>query len=181
MISMNNIRNMEPRERNMVMAAAAFIALTILWVGVYEPLAARRATMKNKIETKAEELAEASALSGRMESLRAGLNKLEADVRRRPQGLSLVGEIEGLAQMTGARENITGITPQQPQTAGNIKETLLDVNMQKITLARLVRFAEGVRNSDASLRVKRVSIKPQFKDPSLLDVSITIAGYEAAQ
>ncbi|MBI4666531.1 MAG: type II secretion system protein M [Nitrospinae bacterium] len=174
-------QNMAPRERWLVSGGGIMALLTFLWVGVYEPVVEKRESMKHKIEAKAEELMEVKGLAVRAARLKADLTSFTARLKKNPAGVSPLSEIEGLTQAGGVRENVTGMSPQQPVLMGEFRESTLEISMEKVGLPRLLMFIQSLKDAQGVLRVKRVSIKPQFKDPSLLDVSMTIAGYELAK
>lgn len=173
-----SLNNVSPREKMTLAAAGIFMTATMLWVGVYEPAVEKRVAMRKKIETKTAEVAEARGLAGAILGRKAEMARFERRLAARPAGFSVITEMENLAQSSGARENVVSMTPQRPAELGGYRESAVDLALEKTTLPKLLRLLQSMRDSHGLLRVKRLTVRPQYKDPSLLDVSMTVAGYE---
>jgi hypothetical protein len=180
-MKMFSLNNVSAREKTALALAAFFVAATVLWVGVYEPAVEKRSAMRKKIVTKMTEVEESRALARTISGLRGDMARFDARLAGRPPGFSVITEMETLAQSSGARENIVSMTPQRPAELGGYKESGVELTMEKTTLPKLLRMLQSMRDSHGLLTVKRLTVKPQYKDPSLLDVSMTVAGYEAAR
>lgn len=178
MVSLNNL---SAREKMALAVAVVFVAVTTLWIGVYESAVEKRSAMRKKIVTKTAEVEESRALVRSISGLRGDMARFDARLAGRPPGFSVITEMETLAQSSGARENIVSMTPQRPAELGGYKESGVELTMEKATLPRLLRLLQAMRDSHGLLRVKRLTVKPQYKDPSLLDVSMTVAGYEVSR
>jgi general secretion pathway protein M len=176
-----SLNNASEREKMALIVAAFFVAVTILWVGVYEPAVEKRASMRKKMETKTLEVAESKALARTISTLKGEIARFDTRLAAKPAGYSVITEMETLAQSSGARENVVSMTPQRPAELGGYRESGVELTLEKTTLPKLLRMLQAMRDSHGLLRVKRMTIKPQYKDPSLLDVSMTVAGYEAVR
>lgn len=180
-MKMFSLSNVSPREKITLAVAAVFVTVTVLWVGVYEPAVEKRSATRKKIATKTAEVEESRALARTISRLRGEMARFDSRLAGNPPGFSVITEMETLAQSSGARENVVSMTPQRPAELGGYKESAVELAMEKTTLPKLLRMLQAMRDSHGLLRVKRLTIKPQYKDPSLLDVSMTVAGYEAAR
>lgn len=180
-MKMFSLNNVSARERVALALAAVFVAVTTLWVGVYEPAVERRSAMKKKIAVKTAEVEESRVLARTISGLRGDVARFETRLAGRPPGFSVITEMESLAQSSGARENVVSMTPQRPAELAGYKESAVELAMEKTTLPKLLRMLQAMRDSHGLLRLKRLTVKPQYKDPSLLDVSMTVAGYEMAR
>lgn len=178
MVSLNNV---SARDKMALAVAVVFVAVTTLWLGVYEPAVEKRSAMRKKIVTKTTEVEEARALARTISGLRGDMARFDTRLAGRPTGFSVITEMETLAQSSGARENIVSMTPQRPAELGGYKESGVELTMEKTTLPKLLRLLQAMRDSHGLIRVKRLTVKPQYKDPSLLDVSMTVAGYEVSR
>ncbi|MBF0291267.1 MAG: type II secretion system protein M [Nitrospinae bacterium] len=176
-----SLNNVSAREKTALAVAGFFVAATILWVGVYEPAVEKRSAMRKKIETKSVEVEESRALVRKISSIKAEMARFDSRLAGKPAGFSVITEMENLAQSSGARENVVSMTPQRPAELGGYRESGVELVIEKTTLPKLLRLLKAMRESQGLLRVKRMTIKPQYKDPSLLDVSLTVAGYEVAR
>lgn len=178
MFSLNNV---SAREKIALAAVVVFVAVTLLWVGVYEPAVEKRSSMRKKIETKSAEVEESRTLVRKISAIKTEMARFDTRLGGKPAGFSVITEMENLAQSSGARENVVSMTPQRPAELGGYRESGVELVMEKTTLPKILRLLQAMRDSQGLLRVKRMAIKPQYKDPSLLDVSITVAGYEVVR
>lgn len=176
-----SLNNVSAREKTALAVAGLFVAVTALWVGVYEPAVEKRSSMRKKIETKSVEVEESRALVRKISAIKGEMARFDTRLSGKPAGFSVITEMENLAQSSGARENVVSMTPQRPAELGGYRESGVELVLEKTTLPKLLRLLQAMRDSQGLLRVKRMTIKPQYKDPSLLDVSITVAGYEVVR
>ncbi|MGK7345710.1 MAG: type II secretion system protein GspM [Candidatus Nitrospinota bacterium M3_3B_026] len=176
---MNALASLTPRERVIVLLGSLFAVIVLSWIAVYEPAAQRHETLARKIESKERELAEVSALARKYVRMKEGFDRLNRRLKGRPRDFSPLSELESLAGGAGARDSVASMTPLPPRDIEGYTESLIKIEMEKTTLPELVRLLKAMRESGAVFRVKRVSIKPEYDDPSRLDVSMTVAAYGA--
>jgi general secretion pathway protein M len=176
-----SLSGLSARERVALAAASVFVVGTALWLGVYEPAVEKREALRKKIATKTAEIEESKTLARGIADLKSQTARFDARLMARPAGFSVITEMETLAQSSGVRENVVSMNPQRPADVAGYKESAVELVMERTPLSKLLRLLESMRDSQGLLRVKRITIKPQYKDPSLLDVSMTVAGYEKAR
>lgn len=176
---MKSIDQLSSREKNALAILAAFISVTFLWFGVYEPAIDKRDTLIRKIEIKKNELIEARALADALVEQKADFSAFITRLNKQEAGSAPLSEVEALAVAAGIRESITNMSPSPPVMMDKFSETRLEIKMRGISLASLIDFLESLKGSKSEARVNRITIKPQFKDPSLLNLSLTLAFYEA--
>ncbi|MBI4828982.1 MAG: type II secretion system protein M [Nitrospinae bacterium] len=178
---MEKFNALQPRERWAVTAGAAVVALTAAWLGVYDPVVSSRYALERRIEATKTELTELAGLAERYQSIRRRFTALDAKLAAQPEDFSAVTAIESLAAAAGVSGQITSMTPQPPQTMEGYEEQPVTARLEEVTLPQLVVLLESARGAEHYLRVKRVSIRPQYKKPDLLDVTLTLAGYRVAR
>jgi type II secretory pathway component PulM len=167
-----------PRERTMVGGALLFALATFLWIGVYEPVVEGRAKLVRSIESKKEELAEVRGLAGRVSALQTTFVAFDAKLRARSGAVSPLSEVESLTDAAGIRENVTAMSPTQKTPLDGYTEQVVAVRLKKMSYGRLMAFIKQMGASESGLRIKRMTVKPEYEDPTLLDVVLSIAAYE---
>lgn len=175
------IKGMNERERLMVIVAGIFIFVTVGWLGVWEPAVERREALVVKIEAKKKEKLMVEALAAKLRGAKLLFGRLEMKLRSQEGGFSPLGVMENMAAAAGLKENVVSMTPQPPVEIEGYVEALIALKLEKVELSQLVAFLKLVQNSKNYLRVKRVSIKPQYENPEWLNVSLSISGYESAK
>ncbi len=175
-----NLKNISYREKIIGAVAAAFIIVTILWLGVYEPAVERSETMTLKLEAKERELTEVKGLSKRYMEVRSRLNVFENKLKTQTKGFSSLAVMESLAKNAGVQNNVSYMAPRSPVALEGYRELPVELRLKQISLGKLISFLKAAKASGNYLRVKRIAVKPQYENQELLDVSISIAGYEKA-
>jgi len=175
------LKGMNQRERLMVITAGVFIAVTVGWLGVWEPAVEGREALVVKIKAKQKEKLEVEALAEKFRGAKLRFSRLEAKLESQGERFSPLGEMESIAESAGLKENMVSMTPQPPVEVEGYIESLIALKLEKVELSKLVSFLKLVRNSRNYLRVKRVSITPQYENPEWLNVSLSVAGYELAK
>jgi len=169
------LKNITPRERMMLAAVIAVLAVTFAWLGVYEPLVADRQTLKRKIAAKKRELGEVEALALKVIGIKERFARLGEKIKDGQNNASAVSSMEALASSAGIGGNIVSMSPIPSVEIEGYKESVVDMKMEKVSLVQLKTFLESMMRSPGVMRVKRISIKPQFEDASVLDVSVSVA------
>jgi type II secretory pathway component PulM len=173
------IKGMNERERILVIAAGIFIFITVGWLGVLEPTVERRDALVLKIEAKKKEKQAVDALAARFHSAKLRFRRLEMKLKSQGVGFSPLGVMENMAASAGLKENVVSMNPQPQVEIEGYMESLIALKLEKVELSKLVTFLKLIQNSENYLRVKRVSIKPQYENPEWLTVSLSITGYES--
>ncbi len=167
------------RERIMVTFGGGALLLTLIFVGVYEPLIDGRRALEKKVAARERELGEIAQIADRVFDLR---QKLAAFNARLVGGaaVSPLSELEDLTTAMGMEENVSSMSPGQRLTIGGYEEQIITLQLKKVTLGKVTGLLKELAKSKNGLRVKRLEIKPEFEDPSLLTVSLSVAAYKPA-
>ncbi|VAX17019.1 hypothetical protein MNBD_NITROSPINAE02-1577 [hydrothermal vent metagenome] len=173
------LNNISPRERVMVFSVALVAVISFLWLGVYDPLVEGRVTLKRKIDVKKKELVEVSILSKRVREEKKRYERLRKKLNALPRGLSAIAAMESLATEAGIRGKIVSMSPQPSVNIEGYKESLINIQIRNVSLQEIKLFLESKQESQNVFRIKRISMKPKFDDPSLMDISMSVASYEA--
>ena len=169
--------NLSAREKIIVTGGGALAALLLLWALFLEPAARERKETAQKIETKKNELAQSKELARKVMEAKSRFGALETRLAA-AEGPSLISVVENLAKSSGIKSNVTTMEPQPPTELDRYLESSVNIKMEKVSLSGLIDFLTIASRQSVYLRMKRVSIKPQFQNPDLLDAGITICWYE---
>ncbi len=175
---MNGFNSMTSREKLSVSICVIFTLATIFWLMVYEPAVEKRRILLRKIDKKQEELIEVTAIADRVVELKKEFDQFEKRIAKNRSETSILSRIETVANETGARENVTSMSPSPPVTTDKYRESVIQIKIEKISLDGLVRFLSELKESGRGSRVKQLSVKTEFDDPSLLKVTVAVAFIE---
>lgn len=177
METMTMLANMSPRERTAAIGGGALAILILLWATVADPIAKGRVALAQKIESKKREIVEVRELSGKLLAVKGRFGALERRMAERG-GPSLLSVVESAANAARVKERAASMEPQPPAEVEGYMESSVALKMDKIGLGGLVDFLKEVAAQKTFIRVKRISVKPLFENPDLLDVSLTLCWYE---
>jgi len=171
------LNSMNSRERVMVVGGGALAAVILMWAMIIDPTVKGRAELAARIETKKKEIVEVRELARKISLARIKFGALE---RRMPEpgGSSLLSTMESIATESGIKESVASMEPQPQMEVEGYSESSVAMRMEKVKLKELVGFLNEVGRRKSYIRVKRLTIKPLYEDPDLLEVKLTVSWYE---
>jgi hypothetical protein len=104
--------------------------------------------------------------------------KRSQDVMRRGREIQLMGMLETLAKQQGV--NIGDMKQATPSvdTAAKVRENKVEVNIQVITIDRLVEFLEELERRSKTIAIRKLHVRQNFQQPDQLEVSFTVSNFE---
>ncbi len=169
---------MSSRERNLVLGALIFVTLSVLYALVFSPLAERGNTWQRKTANVKKEYAEFQKLRAEYVEIEAALSGLQVKLTSSGSDASLLARMEATARSLGLQERITSMKPFSTDLDSGIRESSVEIRMEKLDLKGVVDLLEKVESSENNTRVGRLRVKTRFDDPSLVDVTILISALE---
>jgi len=175
----NLLVKMSSRERNLVLGALIFVTLSVLYALVFSPLAERGNMWQRKTANVKKEYAEFLKLRVEYVEIKAALSRLQANITSGGSDDSLLARMEATARSLGLQDRITSMKPFSTDHDSGIKESSVEIRMEKLDLKGVVDLLEKVENSESNTRVGRLRVKTRFDDPSLVDVTILVSALES--
>lgn len=165
------------REKAIIALGVAFLVVLGFWLGVWDPVHAHLALLDRRVEAKRTEQREIQDLAARFGQLRGKIDAIETHLRR-SKDFSILSYLEALAKRQKVQDRIVQMKPKPGETTRYYRENAVEIKMEKVRLAELVRYLYEVENSPELLRVKQLQIRPRFDDPDVLDVRFQVSSYE---
>jgi general secretion pathway protein M len=174
----NLLAKMSSRERNLVFGALIFVTLSVLYALVFSPLAERGNTWQRKTANVRREYAEFLKLRTEYVEMDSALSGLQANLTSSGSDSSLLARMEATARSLGLQERITSMKPFSTDLDSGIRESSVEIRMEKLDLKGLVDLLEKVESAENNTRVGRLRVKTRFDDPSLVDITILVSVLE---
>jgi general secretion pathway protein M len=163
------------REKVMVGGGSLLVIIIIMYAFIISPFSKRIVRLEELIDAEKVALRE-------MMILKEQYLQAQDQVKKRkplPPKFSFLSHLETLARQSNVK--IDSIRPGSTETTASYKETLIDVKIERITLDQLVEFLYKIEISgDYPLKVKKIHIKPTYKNPQYLEVSFQIVSIQPA-
>lgn len=161
---------LEPRDKRTLIIGGAVAALILLYSFVLSPFTEDLSRRRDAIPKKERELAEMRVLREQYQEMQQRLQEAQAAAAKRGPILT---EIENLTKRANLGGKIVSLKPQAGAQAAGFKESLVEVRLDGITLYDVVNYVFLLEK--AAFRIKKLTFKPRFDNPKLLNATVVVA------
>lgn len=168
--------NLSQRERKILIAAGVVFALLLVYLGL-DSLLRGYDELDRDIAKQERDLVTLGRLSAQYQDTRRQLTQIKAKLDQTQKGFSVLSFIEDLANKENIRENIGSMKPKKLPVNEQYEETLVEIQMDNVTLPKLIDFIFKIENSGHLLKVKRLRIKTRYDNRDLLYVTLQVSTY----
>jgi general secretion pathway protein M len=160
------------RERNLVaMLGAGFAVLLVFLIGLGFSSAIHR--RQSAVEGKTKALVQLGTLASTYAERARVRTQLE---QRLKSPVRLFTYIDEIAKKQGVdigdmqdRGSVTG--------ADKITESLVEFDLNKMTIDRLTKFLAAIEQNPQMVKVKKIRLRTRLDDPNAVDAALTVAAY----
>lgn len=166
------LSRLAPRERVMVSAAAAAVALFAVFLvgtGISRSIAGR----EERIEEKTRLLAQIGKLTQGYRQVQAERTALES--RLKAPAVPLMSFVAQTGQQLGIEVN--DLRPGTPGGSEGVSEESVEVSLARVDLPKLARLLDGLERGPGVVKVRRLRVTTRNDDPQLVDVTLLVATY----
>ncbi len=163
------------RERYIVLASIGGGILFLMFL-IYSAFAVTTSSMAGRIEKNRLALRSMDQLRGRYLQTERQVREMEQMIRRTPPDFQLATHLEKLAQRNSV--SIDSLKDRPAPANDLYKEMQVAVSVKQITLRGLINFLFDIENSQQLLRITSLQVKPNFQDPSQLNVSFVVSTFQ---
>jgi general secretion pathway protein M len=169
------IKRLDPREKTVVIAGLIVLSGLFVWFVLLQPYFETMNNLDRRIAAHRYSLTRVEKMGNQIGLLRRQL----ADVGSRKKGnRPLFSQVESLTEKTGVREKLLSMRPQPATTEGKFRQQLVEIRLEKLSLAQLVKLLHAVEYRSDGVQVKSLRVKPRFEDRSILDVNMVLMSLE---
>lgn len=152
-------RKLNNREKIAVSLAAALIGAIVLYEGVISPMTERRERLQAQTAARVADLTEIQRLADQYRRMEKTARWRSAQLHRREKGFNLFSHLD---QLAGQAEVKSRIVYMKPTT---VRDTLegpamdrVELKIQGVAMAPLVRFIHDIESSQAMIRIRRLAL-----------------------
>ena len=102
--------------------------------------------------------------------MQQGLQQAQAAATQRGP---LLTEIENITKRANLSSKIVSLKPQAGAQAEGFKESVVEIRLDNVTLYDVVNYVHLLEK--ATLRIRKLSFKPRFDNPKLLNTTILVS------
>ncbi len=166
------------REKYFISAAAVFIGIFCLFQFLILPFFETRRRVQRGVSTKEDGLQEIVRLSSEYNRYRRSSQGIQQVIAKRSKGFTLFSFLESKAGDAGVKTYIKYMKPSILTEAGPYQESLVEMELDEITLNQLIGYLYRIESPDNVVSIKRVSIKENKKKPGYLDAILQIVTFQ---
>ncbi|MEJ2701566.1 MAG: type II secretion system protein GspM [Sedimentisphaerales bacterium] len=159
------------------------VVLTLGWA-IYAlglaPVRERIDTLERVIPQKRTELDQLRVKAREYTRLHEDIGHLRARIDSQDKAFELLPFMEALVAQCGLTQNVTTMNPVPTQSDTDVREVVLDVEMENVTLRQLCGFVEKIQAPNTLVSIERLTIKKNPTDPNQVDSSIELRTFKPA-
>ncbi|MGH8012333.1 MAG: type II secretion system protein GspM [Candidatus Binataceae bacterium] len=168
-------RGREQREKVLLKALGALIAVLLAYNLIYQPLVGLSGDLRNNVQTRQHQLVQVRAMMRRWEHLKTQLASTEKRTVSGGKDFSLFSVIEKTLTKSVGRDKIGSITPSDKPVAGGFIRHAVDLKLNDVSLGQIVNALYGVQTLDVPVTVSDLRIHQRSGDPHSYDVDMICA------
>lgn len=168
-------------QKQLMLIAAGLVVILALVLLVIRPLFNRRQKMELSIQRTEQRLQELIDLEQTYRQVLAENARVAKDLSERQQGFTLFAFLESLGGRDGLKNQIEYMRPSVKSLSDMHQEEQVEMRLNGVTLARLVPYLYHIESAPEQVRIKRLTIRPQQKNRSLLEVNMVVVTHALRQ
>lgn len=174
-------KRMARREKLMVGGLIIMATALLFFSLIVSPLFDSRQRLQKSIAQKQVELLKIRDLQKEYQLLQHTSGDIQKRLATRSANFTLFAFIEQQANAAGIKQQINYLKPSEVESTGPLRESRVDMKLQKITLKDLVKFLEGVESYEKVVSVNRISIQEHGKEQGYLNAVLQIVTFRAVE
>ncbi len=163
----------EPREKVLIRAAGAILAVILLYNLIYAPIVGLQESLADRVASRRSDLIELRGLTRSYEQLQHELTRAEQRTVPDNPNFSLFSVIEQTLTKSVGRERIGSITPTDTTVAGGFRQYSVAIKLNGITLAQVVDTLYGVQSLGIPVTVSNLELHQHANDSHSYDVDMS--------
>lgn len=176
----SGIDQLGQREKVTLAVGVLFVIGVLVFQFMISPYFENRKRLQKSIQNKQRDLLEMRLLQQEYSELRKQEGGIKTNLAKREKGFTLFTFLDQQAAVADVKQQIKYMKPSVTEGDDEFSESLVEMKLQEVDLARLVRFLRGIESDVNVVSVRRISIQSSSKDEDLLDVILQIVTFVEA-
>jgi type II secretory pathway component PulM len=163
------------RERTVVIAGASFLALLVVVQFIVRPTTERISMLRRVVADKRAALSDLQAGSAEYETLTGEVERLRSMISRQQESRTMLSAIERIGEASGLSENVLSLKPTTVTMDEEYEETVVEIRLDRITLAQLVEFLGKLESLGRAGGIKAVDVRRAERSEGALRAVVQLA------
>ena len=162
------------RQKQLLLVASGLLVILAIGLLVVGPILRGRQRLDKDTQRGEKRLRDLVRLEETYRQLLSENAKLAKSLRGREQNFTLFAFLEGLARREGLKKQIEFMRPSVKPLSETYQEDQVEMRLKGVSLEKLIPYLYHIETSPEQVRIKRLTIKSQRRDQSLLEVSLVV-------
>lgn len=158
----------------LLIIACSILVLLALSQWIVRPILNRRTKLAANIERSEKRLQELIRLEQLYQKMKAESGRVESNLRNRQHDFTLFAFLEGLAGRDGIKGQIEFMRPSVKVLSDKHQEEQVEMSLKGVSLDRLIPYLYHIETAPEQVRIRRLTIRPQQRNPSQLEVKLVV-------
>ncbi len=167
--------------RQLIVIGAAVLVLLAVVQWLVRPVLNRRQKMAMSIQLTEQRLQELLNLEKTYRQALADNARVVKDLSERQKGFTLFAFMESLASRDGLKNQIEYMRPSVKSLSEVHQQEQVEMRLNGVTMASLVPYLYHIETAPEQVRINRLTIRPQQKNPSLLEVNMVVVTHASRE
>jgi general secretion pathway protein M len=160
--------------KQLLVTLGTILMLLAVSLWIVRPILGHRRRLAAKIEQSEKRLQELISLEQLYRQMKAENGRIESNLSKRSRDFTLFAFLEGLAGRDGIKGQIEFMRPSVKQLSDKHQEEQVEMRFKAVTLERLIPYLYHMETAPEQVRVRRLTIRPEQRNPSELEVSLLV-------
>jgi general secretion pathway protein M len=166
------------REKYLISAAAGCIGIFILFQFLIFPFFESKRRTASGLKAKEKGLGEMMKLSTEYQDYERRSQGIRQALAKRKRGFTLFAFLEQAAGEAQVKDHIKYMKPSTPSVTGPYKQSMVEMKLEKITLAQLAGYLYRIESPDDLVNIKRISVNENKKEKGYLDAIMQVLTFQ---
>ena len=172
------IHRLSRRDRVALLVGAICLMLFGLVNFILLPLLDGNKKLARSIAAREKAVVEMQNMRDQYQKLASQGEGLRKQLAERPASFSLYSFLEQKAATTEVKQNIAYMKPSQTLEDGTLRQLLVEMKLQAVSLKQLVNFLEQIESPENIVALRRISIQENSQSASTLDVVMQVVSID---
>ncbi len=173
-VDKSGLNKLEKREKQVVTAGVVFLVCFAVFHFLVSPLLQARQQTQKALLHKKEDIQKISQLQEEYYKLQNQAVNIEGRLQQRSPSFSLFSFIEEKATKAKVKQQINSMTPSTSEGEGALRESRVDLKLERISLQQLVDFLKEIESAKDIVVIKRISVQENSREDGALDAVMQI-------
>ena len=169
---------LDERQRYLVAGAAIFVSIVLILEIAVFPFREAKEKLTKAVQVNQKKLNEISTLDAEFTSQEAAIAKIKRAMSTRGADFTLFAYLEKKAAQANVKGRIKQMNSSRGTQSAFFEESLIDMNLDKITIKQLTDFLYFAESSADLVRIKKITINKMKENPEYLSAQLQISSFQ---